>query len=81
MAAAATIEKLALNHKNLKKMRYKAIKGFFFGAGRKPKALKLEEAKSLVGQMDTLDSSGRLRPFCFALKQLLPKYINGGAQP
>jgi len=73
--AKYTINLIALDHNSLTDMRRKAIMGFF-GFSPKAKALSTDEAKLLLRKIDTPDSSGRLRPFCFVLKQLLPKFIS-----
>ena len=76
-SAHYTISTIRLDHSALQSMRHSAIKGFF-GFGRRVKPLSIEKAKLLLPKIDKLAaSSGELRPFCFVLKQLLPKYIRG----
>lgn len=72
--AQKTISVLKLDNKSLRDMRRKAIVGFF-GLSSKSPPLKLAEAKRLIGKIDQPDRSGKLLPFVFALKQLLPGYI------
>lgn len=71
-----TIKIIKLDNGNLTDMRWRAIASFF-GFSAKSKKLTTEEAKALLLKIDSPDSSGHLRPFCFVLKQLLPKFING----
>lgn len=74
--AAYTIGLIKLDHDRLTDMRWKAISGFFGFSGKSTK-LTTEEAQELLGKIDLPNSSGHLRAFCFVLKQLLPKFING----
>lgn len=72
--AAYTIDLLKLDHIGLKGMRGGAIKGFF-GLSSRSKPLSKKEAEKLLPIIAKPDSQGKLRPFCFVLKQLLGKYV------
>lgn len=75
-AAKKTIEILGLSNKKLSEIRKKAIFGFF-GLGAKAKPLSKKDAVRLINFINEFDSSGRLKPFCFVFKYLLPKYVDG----
>ena len=72
--AKMNIDKLGLNNKGLRDLRRAAIRGFF-GLGRNP--ITKAEAQTLLGRVDNCDGNGCLLEYCFALKQLLPRYIAG----
>lgn len=75
-AAKQTIKQLNLGHEELRKLRKARIDGFFgFGRWRSTRPLTIDEARRALVNIDRLDESGRLKEFCFVLKQLLPKYI------
>ncbi len=80
LAAKETIAHLGLDHSALDALRKAAINGFF-GFGRRGGPISKKEAEILLRYIDKPDQSGKLRPFCFLLKQLLPKYLraNSGA--
>ena len=73
-SAQYTISLIQLDNDALADMRRGAIKGIF-GFGRGSTELSKAEAERLLLSIDTPDGSGKLRPFCFVLKQLLTKYI------
>ena len=66
---------LCLDSDALERLRRSAIRGFFGFASAQPIAK--AEAETLLSGIDMPDVGGCLRPFCFALKQLLKKYIAG----
>lgn len=75
-AAKATIENIRLDADPLRRLRKKTIDGFFgYGARTRNRPLSIEQAKVALERIDRAESDGRLREFCFVLKQLLPKYI------
>ena len=75
-AAKMTIDVLRLDEDALRLLRKSRIDGFFgFGARTRVKPLSIAEAKVALENIDRFDGNGRLREFCFVLKQLLPKYI------
>ena len=77
-ATITTIKVLGLDNEDLRKLRLGRIRGFFgFGSRSKSKPLAKREAEQLVRKIDVADSDGKLKEFCFVLKQLLPKYIAG----
>lgn len=82
-SATATIRALALDEKPLRELRKARIDGFFgFGTKTRARPLSIKEAEAVLVNIETRDNNGRLREFCFVLKQLLPKYIaqkKGGA--
>lgn len=75
-AAKTMIEKLGLNHKNLRDLREAHIKGFF-GFSTKSKPLTTDDAKTVLENICEFNNRGELIEFCFVLRQLLPKYISG----
>lgn len=78
-AAKETIKTLDLDNKDLRDLRKARIDGFFgFGARTRNRPLSVSDAKTALENIDRVDSSGRLREFCFVLKQLLPRYIAQG---
>lgn len=80
-AAEETIKVLGLETEGLRELREARIKGFFgFGARTRTRPLSLADAKKALANIDHVDAAGRLREFCFVLKQLLPKYIAQGRQ-
>ena len=80
--AKKTIEVLGLDNARLRALRKSRIDGFFgFGSRTRSKPLSVAEARTALGNIGQLDGNGRLQEFCFALKQLLPKFIaQGGGQ-
>lgn len=75
-AAKKTIAVLQLDEKSLQLLRKSRIDGFFgFGPRTRAKPLSIADAQRALENIDRLDHDGRLREFCFVLKQLLPKYI------
>lgn len=75
VAATETIKVLALDHSQLNSLRKASIDSFF-GFDRGTSITKTQARKLLV-KIDEPEG-GRLRPFCFVLKQLLEKYVVGG---
>jgi uncharacterized protein (TIGR02646 family) len=80
--AKETIRVLDLDNDGLRQLRKSRIDGFFgFGSRSRTKPMSVAEARTALANIDQFDSNGRLREFCFVLKQLLPKYIaHGGGQ-
>lgn len=78
-AAEVTIKALGLDEEMLRLLRKARIDGFFgFGARTRTRPLSIADARIVLANIDRLDGNGRLREFCFVLKQLLPKYIEQG---
>lgn len=81
--AAATIKSLGLDADTLRQLRKARVDGFFgFGSRTRARPLSIKDAKTVLANIESRDSNGRLQEFCFVLKQLLPKYIaqeKGGA--
>lgn len=78
--AKKTIGVLGLDNEGLRQLRKSRIDGFFgFGIRSKLKPLSIADAQTALANIEQLDGNGRLREFCFVLKQLLPKYIEQGA--
>lgn len=74
--ARETIKILDLDNHELLKLRKARIDGFFgFGARGRAFPLSIADAKTALENINRTDAAGRLREFCFVLKQLLPKYI------
>lgn len=74
--AKKTIDVIALDNEDLRKLRKARIDGFFgFGARTRSKPLSISDAKTALRNIYQLDGNGCLKEFCFVLKQLLPKYI------
>jgi uncharacterized protein (TIGR02646 family) len=70
--AKSTVEVLSLDHSQLTSLRKAAIDGFFgFSSGT---AISKPQARKLLTKIDQPEG-GKLRPFCFVLKQLLEKYV------
>jgi uncharacterized protein (TIGR02646 family) len=80
--AQETIRILGLDTDELRRLRKSRIDGFFgFGSRTRSRPLSVADARTALANIDQFDSTGRLREFCFVLKQLLPKYIaQGGRQ-
>lgn len=77
--AIKTIEVLCLDKVGLQQLRKSRIDGFFgFGNRSRSKPLSLADARTALANIDQFDGNGKLREFCFVLKQLLPKYIAQG---
>jgi len=77
--AKETIKILGLDSDGLCQLRKSRIDGFFgFGSRTRGKPLSIADAKKVLQNIDQLDCNGRLKEFCFVLKQLLPRYINKG---
>lgn len=74
LAAKETISQLGLAADKLVGLRLAAIRGFF-GYAPKRKPISQDEAGQLLRRIDDLDHSGKLRPFCFVIKQLLLRYV------
>ena len=68
--AIETIRQLCLDHAELEKMRKEAIHVALF-----EKALTKAQAQRLMQAMDSRDSHGHFRQFCFAIKQACEKYL------
>jgi uncharacterized protein (TIGR02646 family) len=80
--AKITIKVLGLDTEGLRKLRKSHINGFFgFGARSRFRPLSIADARKALANIEQFDGSGRLREFCFVLKQLLPKYIAQGGRP
>lgn len=74
--ATATIAALQLDADLLRKLRKARIDGFFgFGPKSRARPLTIADARTALANIESRDTKGRLREFCFVLKQLLPKYI------
>ena len=75
-AAIYTIEILGLNCQELVEKRERKIFGFF-GIGRMSQGnpLRKQKAESLLRTIESKDSEGHLKEFCFVYKQLLPAHI------
>jgi len=69
-AAKTTIERLHLDHDELNALRKGAVQGTL-NPRRRPTA---QEMRKLLRILDG-QQSGRRRPFCFVIKQVLRKYI------
>lgn len=79
VGAKKTIEVLALDNKSLRQLRKSRIDGFFgFGTRSRMRPLSVSDARTALANIDQFDGNGRLREFCFVLKQLLSKYIEQG---
>ena len=79
--AAKTIDVLGLDNEGLRKLRESRIKGFFgYGRRTRSKPLSKADAARALQNIDNFGGNGRLKEFCFVLKQLLPKYIKGPGQ-
>lgn len=77
-AAKETIDVLRLDEEALQLLRKSRIDGFFgFGARTRAHPLSIADAKTALSNIERLDNNGRLKEFCFVLKQLLPKFIAG----
>jgi uncharacterized protein (TIGR02646 family) len=77
--AKETIKILGLDNDGLRQLRKSRIGGFFgFGLRTRSKPLSIAEAKIALANIDQFDGNGRLKEFCFVLKQLLPRYIAQG---
>lgn len=74
-AATETISRIGLAHNGLNGLRHAAIREFLFG--RKGAPINKPEAKRLLEAIDRPDAEGRLRPFCFMLKQFLERIVHG----
>ncbi|WP_050525665.1 retron system putative HNH endonuclease [Pseudorhodobacter aquimaris] len=78
--ASKTIEVLQLDSSTLRQLRKARIDGFFgFGLKTRNRPLSIADAKIALANIEERNKDGRLQEFCFVLKQLLPKYIEGGA--
>jgi len=79
--ATTTIKKLNLNDKKLKQLRHAAILSFFGlnaskkRSGRKNRKMTRQEALVWQNDIDRMNTSGKLQPYCFVMKQLLPTYL------
>ena len=79
--AKKTIDILGLDEEKLRQIRKSCINGFFgFGLRTQSRPLSIDDAKKLLANIEKFDGKGRLREFCFVLKQLLPKYIANGTK-
>lgn len=77
--ATATIAALQLDADSLSKLRKARIDGFFgFGSNTRARPLSIADARKALANIENRDGNGRLLEFFFVLKQLLPKYIEGG---
>jgi uncharacterized protein (TIGR02646 family) len=74
--AKETISILGLENEQLRRLRKSRIDGFF-GFSTRSRPLSIADAKKVFAHIDQSDSNGQLKEFCFVLKQLLPKYIQG----
>ena len=75
--AKKTISVLQLDAEPLRKLRKSRIDGFFgFGLNTRSRPLSVADAKIALANIDRRDHSGRLREFCFTLRQLLAKFID-----
>lgn len=72
--AEYTMDLLQLGHTSLTAMRGGAIRGFF-GFSSRSKPLSKSDALKLLLIIDKPNAQGKLRAFCFVLKQLLRKYV------
>jgi uncharacterized protein (TIGR02646 family) len=78
-AAIETIKVIGLDTETLRQLRRSRINGFFgFGYRSVSKPLSKTEAQKLLPIIDQKDHQGCFPEFCFAMKQLLPRYIAGG---
>lgn len=74
--ATKTIEALRLDADSLRQLRKARIDGFFgFGPRSRARPLSIADARTALANLERRDNNGRLREFCFVLRQLLPKYI------
>lgn len=74
--AITTIKALGLEDDSLRQLRKSRIDGFFgFGTRTRNQPLSIADARIVLANIERSDKDGRLREFCFVLKQLLPKYI------
>lgn len=74
--ATSTIEALRLDAGSLRLLRKARIDGFFgFGRRTRARPLSIADARTALANIEHPDNNGRLREFCFVLRQLLPKYI------
>lgn len=74
--AIVTIDALRLDAVPLRQLRKARIDGFFgFGPRARTRPLSIDEARTVLANIEYRDNNGRLQEFCFVLKQLLPKYI------
>jgi uncharacterized protein (TIGR02646 family) len=71
--ARETIAHLGLDGDSLAKLRFRAIRGFLIDA--RGALVEKSEARRLLAAIDRPDADGRLRPFCFVLKQLLERIV------
>jgi uncharacterized protein (TIGR02646 family) len=69
-AAAETIRRLQLDHRELTEMRKQVIHEALFA-----EQLSEAQARRLMAAMDERDSRGNFRPFCFVIKQACAKYL------
>ncbi|MGY4636158.1 retron system putative HNH endonuclease [Pseudomonas sp. TE24901] len=74
--AKETIKALGLDADSLRLLRKARVDGFFgFGPRTRARPLSIADARIALENIESRDGNGRLREFCFVLKQLLPKYI------
>ena len=80
--AKTTIEELRLDNEKLRGLRESRI-GAFFGWSHRTstKPLSVEDANTMLKNIEQADANGQLTEFCFVLKQLLPRYINEANTP
>jgi uncharacterized protein (TIGR02646 family) len=73
--AKQTIEDLGLNHKELVALRKAAIEKLpFFRKGQKP--VSAGKARQLAVAVTHPDESGKIQPFCIAIKQIAERYAS-----
>ena len=78
VAAATTVRRLGLDHRQLETLRRAAIEATLRGRSGRPASLDLHAARTRLAGLEAADRAmGQLlEPFCFALKQALRKHIS-----
>jgi len=77
-AATETIDRLGLDRPALCKLRRQAIDSFFGFSSANP--ITETDARRLLQEIEKPNAEGRLRSFCFLLRQMLERYLsNTGA--